>query len=488
MLTRLKVSCFKNLVDVDVRFGPFTCIAGANGVGKSNLFDAIQFLSALADHTLLEAALSVRGEGEKTAHIRQLFHRVGDHYASSMSFEAEMIIPPTGIDDLGQETQTTVTLLRYSVTLGYRQPGALNPVSPLELLKEELISINPATAEKHLLFSHSQEWQKSILNGYEPQVVPFISSEGEGENRLIKLHHQNGFSQKRLKNLPRTVLSVANSCDNPTLLLARREMQSWHLLHLEPSALRQPAPFTAPTQLGSNGAYLAKMLYYLAGANPLLTEEQVYGQISHHLFELIGGIHKVRVERNEIQELFTIEVAGHDGAFYPAMALSEGTLRFLTFATLEQDWEGGLWCIEEPENGIHPQQIEALIGVLEYLAMDTTYPLDVDNPLRQVIINTHSPSLVASVPDDSLLIAESNETIHHTGQNFKQVSFGCFPNSWRTQTSEDVPIVMKGELLAYLNPIVRQPSEEKDEYEAQFPKCLVREREDLQILIPGSTQ
>jgi AAA15 family ATPase/GTPase len=58
MLTRLKVSGFKNLVDVDVRFGTFTCIAGANGVGKSNLFDAIRFLSALASLPLVEAALS----------------------------------------------------------------------------------------------------------------------------------------------------------------------------------------------------------------------------------------------------------------------------------------------------------------------------------------------------------------------------------------------------------------------------------------------
>ncbi|MHC5724522.1 MAG: AAA family ATPase, partial [Nostoc sp.] len=49
MLTRLKVSGFKNLVDVDVQFGAFTCVAGANGVGKSNLFDAIRFLSAIAD-------------------------------------------------------------------------------------------------------------------------------------------------------------------------------------------------------------------------------------------------------------------------------------------------------------------------------------------------------------------------------------------------------------------------------------------------------
>jgi len=48
MLTRLKISNFKNLVDVDIHFGTFTCIAGANGVGKSNLFDAIKFLSLLA--------------------------------------------------------------------------------------------------------------------------------------------------------------------------------------------------------------------------------------------------------------------------------------------------------------------------------------------------------------------------------------------------------------------------------------------------------
>lgn len=41
LLTRLSVNGFKNLIDVDLYFGHFTCIAGANGVGKSNLFDAI---------------------------------------------------------------------------------------------------------------------------------------------------------------------------------------------------------------------------------------------------------------------------------------------------------------------------------------------------------------------------------------------------------------------------------------------------------------
>src|SRR5438105_15857149 len=102
MLTRLKVNGFKNLVDVDIRFGPFTCIAGANGVGKSNLFDAIRFLSATANYSLLEAALRVRDDSGHNVDVRGLFHRVGDKFANEISFEVEMIVPPEAVDDLGQ--------------------------------------------------------------------------------------------------------------------------------------------------------------------------------------------------------------------------------------------------------------------------------------------------------------------------------------------------------------------------------------------------
>jgi AAA15 family ATPase/GTPase len=49
MITRLQIDGFKNLRGVDVRFDAFTCVAGGTGVGESNLFDAIRFLSALAD-------------------------------------------------------------------------------------------------------------------------------------------------------------------------------------------------------------------------------------------------------------------------------------------------------------------------------------------------------------------------------------------------------------------------------------------------------
>ena len=53
MLTRLEVDGFKNLLGLHVDLGPFTCIAGVNGAGKSNIFDAIQFLSLLSSRSLL---------------------------------------------------------------------------------------------------------------------------------------------------------------------------------------------------------------------------------------------------------------------------------------------------------------------------------------------------------------------------------------------------------------------------------------------------
>jgi predicted ATPase len=472
MLTRLKVSGFKNLVDVDVRFGPFTCIAGVNGVGKSNLFDAISFLRALADRPLLDAALSIRAEGDRLSDVRSLFHRGGNVYADEMSFEVEMIVPHQGVDDLGQEAQASITFLRYALTLAYRKDDSLRSMGTLEIIKEELAHIKRGDAYKHLLFPHkATTWRKTAIQG-ERRVPFFISTEGTGVGRVIKLHQDGGSSGKPLSrsaiNLPRTVLSAANAAESPTALLARREMQSWRLLQLEPSALRKSDEFTAPTQLGADGSHLAATLYHLARFNESRRSDgiylddgdvdtKVYGQIANRLAELINDVRDVWIDRDERRELLTLHVTNQDGTPHPARALSDGTLRFLALAVLELDPETkGLLCLEEPENGIHPAPIPAMLALLQDIATDVEEPIDNDNPLRQVIINTHSPSVVQQVPDDSLLVAELKEAFVE-GRRFKRVSFSYLPNTWRQTKSpegEKVQVVSRGKLLAYLNPVI----------------------------------
>lgn len=473
MLTRLKVSGFKNLVDVDVRFGPFTCVAGANGVGKSNLFDAIRFLSAIADRPLIEAALSVRNEGGQTADVRSLFHRVGDNYDDEMSFEAEMIVPKEGVDDLGQEAEASITFLRYSVTLAYRTDDSLRSLGSLELLKEELVHINLGKATEHLLFSHKPVWRKSAVQGR--RTSPFISTEVEGTNRYIKLHQDGGSSGRALKrpavNLPRTVLSAANAAESPTALLARSEMQSWRLLQLEPSSLRQPDEFMAPTKLGQDGSNLAATLYHLAQLNKDVKSDgtsdeeaaaQVYGQVASRLAELIDDVYEVWVDRDDRRKLLTLQVTDRYNTSHPASALSDGTLRFLALAVLElEPGAQGVLCLEEPENGIHPKRIPAMLRLLQDIATDVDEPISPDNPLRQVIINTHSPAVVMQVPDDSLLVAELKE-MERSGQYFKRVCFSCLPDTWRQKAPEGVSVVPLGDLLAYLNPVAPKETESDD--------------------------
>jgi predicted ATPase len=506
MLTRLKVNGFKNLVDVDVSFGPFTCVAGANGVGKSNLFDAITFLSALAEMPLREAALSVRSDSGRASDLRSIFHRVGGTLAQEMTLEAEMLIPEVSVDDLGQEARAAITFLRYLLVLGLSSTG-------LCIRREELTHINLGEARSHLDFAHTLAWRKSVASGR--RTSPFISTEvGDGVT-YIKLHqdqgkdYKGGGSPRRhvAERLPRTVLSNVNAAESATAVVARREMQSWRVLQLEPSALRAPDLFTAPRSIATNGAHLPATLARLAklDINPVarrLVEPAaeagdqtaaLYARVANRLAELIEGVASIRVDVDERRELLTLMLKDRDGTEHEARSLSDGTLRFLALAILESDSEArGVLCMEEPENGIHPERIPAMLRLLQDLAVDAKMPVDGDNPLRQVIVNTHSPVVASQVPEDSLLLAVP-QTLRRDERLVTLPAFRWLPGTWRSQESPKTPTVALGQLISYLSPVDPTPSLDlisatlKGDERRRASKRVI-DREDVQTWLPFPTQ
>lgn len=443
MLTRLKVKGFKNLVDLDVRFGPFTCIAGPNGAGKSNLFDAILLLSRLADQGLLEALTSVRGETRSSEAVR-IFTRVPGMSIADLSIEAEMLVPASALDDLDQPAKASITGLRYAVAVRLRRIKG-SQVPNLELVREQLDYIKRGDASKVFPFAkHKKAWLDSAFTGRRTSAL--ISTAETPDGHLVKVHEDSGHQGRtrtlRAEGLTRTVLSTMNTAESPTALVARRELQSWRLLQLEPSRLRSPDELKTAGRIDENGSGLAatvNRLFTQAGHD----EPAVRAQLTNRLAELVESVRDVRVDVDDKRELITLLARGVDGIEHRARDLSDGTLRFLALAVLELDrsWRGTL-CMEEPENGIHPTRIPAILDLLQSLATDLNAAVDDSNPLRQVILNTHSPEVAALVPEDSLLVTIPR-SLESGGLQLNPLS-----GTWRDV--DDVDTVAPGTVLEML--------------------------------------
>lgn len=457
MLTRLEVRGFKNLRDVAIDFGPFTCIAGPNGVGKSNVFDAIQLLAELADHPLMEATEAVRGtRSERTAHPRDLFWWA-DGPARAMSFAAEMVVPQEVEDDFGQQTKPTTTFLRYELEIGYEEPSGLGRSGRLVLLREGLVHITQSTAGQHMRFPHSSKlFRRKIVTGRRSGAA-YISTDLDHDDPVITVHQDGGSRGQPRKasatRAPSTVVRTTTVKDDPTILAARREMQSWRRLGLEPTALRTEDRYVDPRRLGPDGRHLPATLHRIA-ANATATNgsgpEDVYARVGARLQQLSGiMVDQIAVDADDSRELLTIRLRERSGRELPARSLSEGTLRFLALCVMHEDPEiGGVICMEEPENGIHPANVDAMVNLVRDLAVDPHEGPGPDNPLRQVIINTHSPAVVQLVGEQDLLLA-TTEPVPADGDERPGLRLRPIRGSWRGEIPGSDP-VGKADLIPYL--------------------------------------
>lgn len=507
MLTRLRLQGFKSFEDTEVRFGPFTCIAGANGVGKSNLFDAIQFLRDLTEFPIIEAASRVRDPAGKTGDIRAIFMQ-GAGQPPDVHIEAEFIVPDRVYDEFNREALPSATFLRYK--LGFRYVAAIGKIGErIELLTESLTYIQKGAKAKDILgFPTSPQFRNSAIKNRRGR--DFVSTVvNESGDTTIRLHQEGGVGGGRpflvpAANSNKTVVGGITTNDYPTVLAARREMQSWILLQLEPSALRQPDAFSADSHLTANGAHMAATLLRLGAET----------EVSNRLAALLDDIDSVFVEKDESRRTYLLNVRGRDGVNHSARSLSDGTLRFLALAILAADsGSGRLLCLEEPENGIHPSRIPAILKLLRdmavnpQMAVDTheregvlaegqtgmikaehdqgELPMDVtgsDNPLRQVIINTHSPAVVSSLDPNDLLMAR---LVRKKGVS--RTVFEFVANNWRVKPQPLVAPLPPGILLDYLSNAPDMESVPQDAKAGSPSRITVRDYVQQNLFDPEPT-
>ena len=456
MLTRLEVNGFKNLIDFAIDFGPYTCIAGPNGVGKSNIFDAIQFLSLLTECTINQAALRVRNAGEDTGDIADLFFNRDVSPNKKLTFGAEMIVDRFVSDDFGREAKAPSSFLRYDVEFRCEAPSSTaGPFGGLVLESESLRPITTRTAWQHLRFPHTKpKFRESAVYNERRSQSGFISTTGGNDDEPTAIVvHQDGGSRGKGRPAPaavatRTIIGTENSVATPTILAVRREMQNWRILALEPAAMRSPDRYTQAPGIGADGSHIPATLLR---QETILPNVDIYSVVASRLAQLVP-VRSLSLSRDDVRQLLSLQLEEESGLQVRASSISDGTLRFLALVVLAEVANStGLYCMEEPENGIHPEKLSLMYKLLKDIAVEVEYAVGFDNPLRQVIVATHSPFFVQLQNPQDVVLAKHMVSTDKEGT--VQRTLRCSPckGTWRCYDNRR-DYVDPTSLLTYLLP------------------------------------
>lgn len=406
MITRIEIDGFKSFRHFAVDLRPLQVLIGRNGVGKSNLFDAIVLLASLADQSLYDVFSDSRGEIAELFTYPSSSLSDGQHDADGttmtrrMQFAVELLIGRDVTDELGQKASVSTTRLRYELTIESRFE---NGFERLQIAHEALLPItgkDDIWVKNHIERDHQPRW---VVRSKGRRGLYLSTERGENGQLTINVHQDGrsgrvqGISSDRFE---RTVLSTINTVEYPTAYAVKRELMNWRFLQLNPALLRQPVDVRLShlrTQLEPDASNLAAVLWRISQ-----TDEFILTDISSDMAHLVPGFLdasiRVLAERKEL----LIEARMTDDAVYSSRVLSDGTLRLLTLVTLKHDpLHQGLLCFEEPENGVHPSRLKDIVEVLRYLATNLNQPDETDGALRQILVNTHSPKFAAQVSIDA---------------------------------------------------------------------------------------
>ena len=332
--------------------------------------------------------------------------------ADKMSFAVEMLVNPIVHDTWGGEEILKYTRLRYELVLK-RFTNSIG-MEDIEVIHESLNTIKHDQDKwiKLLPKETADVWRPKVVSG--KRQTPYMFTDDYNGTLSIIVPQDGSSGKKRvypLKNATKTVLSSFDSVDFRHILAAREEMRSWRFLQLNPEYLRLPTSKTTGEDVISySGKNIAAALYRIKQEDPYNLKE-----IARKLNSFIPDFVSVDVKDDKENKQYVVMLTDIDGKEYSSRVLSEGTMRILTLCILWQDSKHrGLLCFEEPENGIHPFRLKDMALLLKSLSTDF---LDVDSPLRQVIINTHSTVFVSEMnkwindPFMSIAFAQARKTI-----------------------------------------------------------------------------
>ncbi len=346
----IRLRNFKSFKEVEIKRIPDFCvIVGANGTGKSTLFDVFGFLKdALTDN--VQMALSKRGG----------FREV--------------------------RTRTSDGAIELEIKFRFKAKEKEKPKLATYLLAINERNGEPVVEREELRYrrgSHGRPWR----------FLSFACGKGEAViNEIDDVESEKDLKREQQELAKPDILAIKGLAQfrrYPAVMALGQTIENWHLsdFHISDARFSLPDAGVAP-HLSREGENLALVTQYLYDHH-----REKFNDILERMTRRVPGISKVQAKTTEEGRVL---LKFQDSAFKDPFLMryvSDGTIKMFAYLVLLYDPSPHpLLCVEEPENQLYPSLLAELAEEFSSYARDD----------RQVFVSTHSPDFLNAVELESV--------------------------------------------------------------------------------------
>lgn len=411
MITRLEATRYRCFARLGIDVGEFHVLVGANGSGKTTLIDIPALLGELLRTDNIASVFTMkRGEHPPRASaLRELvFAGRGDDF--SLAIEARM---PESIRNDWAEALIASTKSKREKDKLRNSPGRW-PAHLRYELRFEVFNERELHVKNEYLFAYP-------ASAGPDRAVGGLLGEGNQDRTdwLFVLRREYGGSAEFVNesDAARRDMSLRDQVRIKPTLLALSAVKykpdtfpaaSWlyqflteSVVFLSPdwASLRTASPPGLPKSIAADGRNIPWLALDLKrqdapeGAGADYSSDRYKDWVAH-VQSALPQVEAIDVREREDDHHAYFLVSYHGGFKVPSSGLSDGTLRILSLTLLPYlAKQPTILVTEEPENGIHPRAIEAVLQ-----SLSSMYD-------SQVWVSSHSPVVLASAKLDQLLCA-----------------------------------------------------------------------------------